>query len=262
MLPKEIHLEKGKKLFFASDFHLGVPGREESLAREKKITRWLEDIRQEAQAIFLLGDVFDFWFEYKKVIPKGFIRLQGKLAELSDSGIKIYMFHGNHDMWMFDYFKNELNIDIVPGTYTFSSGGKIFHVGHGDGLGPGDYSYKLLKRVFNNSLCQFLFGVLPPVIGMGLAHWWSKKSRIYNNNDLSKEDKIEMLHDYCLKKEGEAHHDYYIFGHRHKVIQKQIGSGSTYFNLGEWVHNSTFALFDGNNVALQTFSDRGITDPK
>ena len=254
MFPKEIPLAQGKKLFFASDFHLGTPSHSESLEREKKITRWLNDIRKEAHTIFLLGDVFDFWFEYRKVVPKGFVRLQGKLAELSDEGINLVMFRGNHDMWMFDYFKRELNVEIISGTVTFTSNGKVFLIGHGDGLGPGDYAYKILKAIFNNRICQFLFGALPPFFGMSLAHSWSRTSRIQNNKtEMDRKGGVEMLEVYCQNIEKEHHHDYYVFGHRHKVMQQQVGEDGMYYNLGEWVNDSVYGVFDGKTFTLKTF---------
>lgn len=254
MIPSIHSLNSEKKVFFASDFHLGVPTHQLSIEREKKIIRWLKSIEDEASAIFLVGDIFDFWFEYKYTIPKGFIRIQGKLAELRDKGIPIYMFTGNHDMWMFSYFSKELGIPIFREPQEVSIAGKKFLVGHGDGLGPGDYVYKVIKQVFANRLCQWVFSVTPSWIGMGIAHYWSKRSRLANNR--KKEEFLgdqEWLLQYCKQIEKDSHFDYYIFGHRHLPLDIQVTDSSRYINLGEWVNFSTYAVFDGSEIKLAEF---------
>lgn len=252
----EIKLEAGKKIFFASDFHLGVPTYEDSLAREKRIVRWLDSIKNEAQAIYLLGDIFDFWFEYRQAIPKGFIRLQGKLAELRDAGIPIFFFTGNHDMWMFDYFPRELDIPIYRDPVVLNCNNQKLMIGHGDGLGPGDTSYKILKKFFNSKICQWLFARIHPNLGIGIAKIWSRKSRISNTKREEKfeGEENEFLLTYCKELEKHHHHDYYIFGHRHLPLDLEVGANSRYINLGEWVHFNTYAVYDGKTVELKTFS--------
>ncbi len=252
---KSIQSLEGKKLYFASDFHLGAPSKKDSLKREMKIVRWLDEIKADAHTIFLLGDIFDFWFEYKHAIPKGFIRLQGKLAEISDSGIPIVFFTGNHDMWMFDYFTKELNIPIYRKPVELEVEGKKLMIGHGDGLGPGDHSYKLLKKIFQSKVCQWLFARLHPNFGIGIANFWSKRSRISNtkkDEDSFKGEK-EFLWQYCKDIEAEKHHDYYVFGHRHLPLDLEVGQSSRYFNLGEWVNYYTYGVYDGNSFELITF---------
>jgi UDP-2,3-diacylglucosamine hydrolase len=248
------NLPSGKKIFFASDFHLGAPNPEESLKREKKIVHWLDTIKSEALAVFLVGDIFDFWFEYKHTIPKGYIRLQGKLAELKDSGIPIIFFTGNHDMWMFDYFTKELGIPVYRKPQEIRIKDKTFLIGHGDGLGPGDYNYKILKKIFNNKLCQWLFGFIHPNIGITFANYWSRNSRARQNK---KEQKFlgddEWLYVYCKDTEKQKHYDYYIFGHRHLPLDVKVGENSKYVNLGEWVNYSPYAVYDGNNLELKEF---------
>ncbi len=246
---------QNKKIFFASDFHLGVPSHAESLDREKRIVAWLESIKGEAHSIYLLGDIFDFWFEYKHAIPRGHIRLQGKLAELRDAGIPIFLFTGNHDMWMFDYFPKELGIPVYRKPQVIEVDTQKLLIGHGDGLGPGDGFYKILKKFFNSKVCQWLFARLHPNVGIGLASFWSRKSRISNNKREEKfmgEDK-EFLVAYCKETERDVHHDFYIFGHRHLPLDLKINDNSRYINLGEWVHFDTYAVYDGKNVALKTF---------
>jgi UDP-2,3-diacylglucosamine hydrolase len=250
-----ILLQNGKKIFFASDFHLGAPDAQSSLIREKNIIRWLEQIRPQAQVIFLVGDIFDFWFEYRNAVPKGFIRLQGKLAELTDSGIPVIFFSGNHDMWMFDYFTKHLNIPILREPRQFIINEKKFLIGHGDGLGPGDNTYKILKKIFASKLCQWLFARIHPNTGIAIANQWSRRSRI--SNKAKGEDKFmgedEWLLIYCREIEKKSHHDFYIFGHRHLPLDIQIAPDSRYINLGEWVNYNTYACFDGQQVHLLTF---------
>ena len=255
MIPSIDTLPANKKLYFASDFHLGVPSKVDSLVREKKIVRWLNEIEPTAHSIFLLGDIFDFWFEYKHAIPKGFVRLQGKLAELSDKGIPIYFFTGNHDMWMFDYFPQEFNIPVFRKPQQFEVDGKKFYIGHGDGLGPGDRKYKLLKKIFENKLCQWAFARLHPNLGIGIANLWSKNSRIANNAKEARGGgcKHEWLHIYCKEVEAKEHFDFYVFGHRHLPLDLEVVKGSRYFNLGEWVNHYTYGIFDGEEFKLETF---------
>ncbi len=248
-------LHPGKKIYFASDFHLGVPDAASSREREQRIVRWLEHIRKDAHSIYLMGDIFDFWFEYKKTIPKGFIRLQGKLAELRDSGIPIYFFTGNHDMWMFDYFPTELGIPVYRKPIILSVAEQKLMIGHGDGLGPGDHTYKLLKKIFNSKICQWLFARIHPNLGIAIAHYWSRKSRISNTK---REEKFqgeakEYLLTHCNEVEKTTHHDFYIFGHRHLPLDLKVGAHSRYINLGEWVHFNTYAVYDGKNVELKSF---------
>lgn len=255
MNKETIQLAQGKKIYFASDFHLGVPDHETSLIREKKIVGWLDQVKSDAQAIYLLGDIFDFWFEYRHAIPRGFIRLQGKLAELRDSGMPIYFFTGNHDMWMFDYFPTELGIPVYRKPIQLEVGRHLMMIGHGDGLGPGDASYKILKKFFDSAVCQWLFARLHPNLGISIAKYWSRNSRISN---MKKEEKFkgeenEFLLSYCKETEKKTHHDFYIFGHRHLPLDLKVGEQSRYINLGEWVHFSTYGVYDGGKVELRTF---------
>jgi len=251
----QIDLPTGKKIYFASDFHLGVPDYNSSLQREKKLVAWLDQVKHDAHSIYLLGDIFDFWFEYRHAIPKGFIRLQGKLAELSDRGMPIYFFTGNHDMWMFDYFKSEMGIVIYREPQELIVNNLKLLVGHGDGLGAGDSVYKLLKAFFNSTICQWLFARLHPNLGISIAKIWSRQSRIANN---AREEKFngednEFLLAYCKELEKKHHHDFYVFGHRHLPLDLKVGESSRYINLGEWVHFNTYAVLGNNSMELKTF---------
>ncbi|HEY9561290.1 MAG TPA: UDP-2,3-diacylglucosamine diphosphatase [Anseongella sp.] len=242
------------KIYFASDFHLGTPTHAKSREREDRIVRWLDLVQEDASAIYLLGDLFDFWFEYRTVIPRGFIRLQGKLAEIADKGIPLYFFTGNHDMWMFDYFTRELGVEIYREPVIREYNGKRFYIGHGDGLGPGDRRYKFLKRFFNSSLCQRLFACLHPDLGMGIAQRWSKSSRAANDQKETflGQDK-EWLVIYAKELLKKEHFDYFVFGHRHLPLDIRISSGSRYVNLGDWLHYNSYAVFDGQDLELNYF---------
>ena len=250
-----MQIPQGKKIYFASDFHLGAPNEEASLLREKKIIKWLESIEHDAFEIYLLGDVFDFWFEYKKVIPRGFVRLQGKLAALTDSGIKIHWFHGNHDMWVFDYIPKELGVTLHQAEIEKNYNGKTFLIGHGDGLGPGDHGYKFIKKVFRSNISQWLFARLHPNFGIGMANFFSSKSRKSTGtaDDVFYGEEKEMLIQYCLKKLESKQYDYFIFGHRHLPINFDLPNGAKYMNSGDWIKHDSFLVFDGDQVILSYF---------
>lgn len=257
-MDNHISLPAGKKIYFASDFHLGAPNHAESLKRERRIVSWLDEIKQDATHIFLIGDLFDFWFEYKWVIPKGFVRLQGKLAEITDSGIPVTFYTGNHDMWMFGYFEQELGVSVKRLPESYKMGNHSFYVGHGDGLGPGDKVYKFLKRVFESPFFQWVFQMVPPVIGMGIAHAWSRQSRHANTmkegeNVENTDPKKEWLWIYSQEIEQALHHDYYVFGHRHKPLDLALSEKSRYINTGEWISQFTYAVYDGEQLKLSTF---------
>lgn len=244
-------MTKGKKIYFASDFHLGVPDYKSSLQREKQIIEWLEMVRVDAEEIYLMGDVFDFWFEYKHVIPKGFVRFLGKLAELSDQGIKIVLFKGNHDMWMFDYLSQEIGVTIISDELIIEREGKRFFLHHGDGLGPDDGKYKLLKRVFRSKTCQWLFSWLHPSVGMAIARYWSKSSRIASNEkEVFVSEEKEWLVQFSNTLLESEHFDYLIFGHRHLPLSIRLDKGSLYLNLGEWINYKSYAVFDGTELTL------------
>ncbi|WP_228384193.1 UDP-2,3-diacylglucosamine diphosphatase [Sphingobacteruim zhuxiongii] len=240
------------KIYFASDFHLGSYPKEASVLREQKIISWLDAIKVDAKELYLVGDVFDFWFEYKTVVPRGYIRFLGKLAELADLGVKIKLFKGNHDMWMFGYFKDELGAEIISNELEVTYNNKKFYIHHGDGLGPGDRKYKFLKKIFRSSFCQWLFARLHPNLGIGIAQQWSKHSRISNNEDehfLGEEN--EWLIVYAKELLAKEHFDYMIFGHRHLPYDVNLSNNSRIVNLGEWINFHTYAVWDGNELELK-----------
>ena len=281
-----VYLQKDKKIYFASDFHLGYPDHQTSLARERKVVAWLDTIKINAQIIFLVGDIFDFWFEYKNVVPKGYVRLLGKLAELSDLGIEIIIFSGNHDIWMFDYFtkemgikvyrnfqeygvsvqslennvqssacKNKENVDFSTPNTKFTT----FYIVHGDGLGPGDAGYKYLKKVFESKLSQWAFGWIHPQAGISLATWWSgsRKDEARIKRELQFRGDGEWLWSFAKEQEALKHHDFYIFGHRHLMLDLPVNENSRYINLGQWAYDDEnsyhFAVFDGVELVIKKY---------
>ena len=240
-----ISTSENKKVYFASDQHLGAPTPKASLPREKKFVNWLDTVKEDAEAIFLLGDLFDFWFEYKTVVPKGFVRVLGKLAEIRDSGIPIYFFVGNHDLWMRDYFEKELNIPVFYEPKEFEINEKLFFIGHGDGLGPGDKGYKRMKKVFTFPLFKWFFRWMHPDWGIRLGHYFSVKNKLISGEEDAKflgEEK-EWLVQYCRKKLTKRHYDFFVFGHRHLPLEIHLNEQSTYINLGDWIKYFTYGEF-------------------
>ncbi|MDR7693636.1 UDP-2,3-diacylglucosamine diphosphatase [Riemerella anatipestifer] len=252
-----ITLEDGKKIYFASDQHFGAPTLEASKLREQKFVQWLEDIRKDAQVLFLMGDLFDFWHEWQFVVPRGFVRVLGKLAELKDQGIDLYFFVGNHDLWMKDYFEKELGIPVFFEKRYATINGKRFLLAHGDGLGPGDKGYKRMKKVFTNPLAQWLFKWLHPDISMRLALYLSQKNKMISGEEDKEflgEDK-EFLIQYSKEKLKTEHIDYFVFGHRHLPMILEVGAGASYVNLGDWISYYSYGVFDGAQFQLKYLSN-------
>ncbi len=249
-----MELPQGKKVYFASDFHLGIPDRASSIEREKRLCKWLDEISADAGLLYLVGDIFDTWFEYRHVVPKGFTRFLGKLATLSDAGLKIEAFTGNHDLWMWGYFQDELNIKVHYEPILIEINKKTFFIGHGDGLGPGDNGYKLLKKVMSSPFSQWLYRRIHPDTGVGVAGWLSRlgpkhadaPEKQFLGND-------EWLVQFALDKIKTNHIDYFIFGHRHIAIEYPLSDSSMYVNLGDWIKYDSYAVFDGSELKLKFY---------
>lgn len=260
---KSIEVPSGKKIYFASDNHLGAPDRRTSLERERKFVRWLEESRKDAAAFFLLGDLFDFWFEYRHVVPKGFTRTLGKLAEITDSGIPVYYFVGNHDLWMHGYFEEELNIPVFHSPQQFELSGRQFLIGHGDGLGPGDKGFKRMKKVFTNPVAKWLFRWLHPDLGVRMAQYFSVKNRLLSGEEdvrfLGEEN--EWLFQYAKRKLRQRHYDYFVFGHRHLPLDIPVSETSRYINLGDWIRYYSYGVFDGSRLTLESFEKHPAGPP-
>lgn len=245
------------KIYFASDQHFGAPNFKNSLGREKVFVKWLDSIKDDAEQIFLLGDLFDFWYEYSSVVPKGFTRVLGKLSELSDSGIKIVFFAGNHDQWLGDYFQKEIGMEVYMDPTEFTLQGKRFLIGHGDGLGPGDINYKLMKWLFRNSVARWLFSRVHPNLAVSIANYFSTKSRISNGNsdEVFLGEEKEQLIKYIKDLHSKDPYDYYVFGHRHYAIEYSLENGGLYVNTGEWVKGKNYAVLEGSKLSLKKYSN-------
>lgn len=254
-----IVLDEGKKAYFASDIHLGLYPYEKSRERELRFVSWLETIKKDAGALFLVGDIFDYWYEYKKVTARGFIRFLGKLCEITDSDIPVYFFTGNHDVWVFDYLPSETGIKVFKTPLEIVINKSRFFVAHGDGLGPGDYGYKILRKIFYSKFLQFLFSKIHPNYTYSLGHTWSRHSR-YSKGlvtpflGLDKEYNLLFAQD-CLKIKDI---NFFIFGHRHIPMDINLSENSRLINLGEWINVCTYAEFDGKNLSLKSFVDKGV----
>jgi UDP-2,3-diacylglucosamine hydrolase len=245
-------LTENNKIYFISDIHLGLYPAEKSAARERVLVNWLDKIKEDAAELYLLGDIFDFWHEYKQVVPRGFTRFLGKLAELADRGIKLHFFTGNHDVWVYDYLPAEIGLTLYRHHITRNINGKRFYIGHGDGVGSGDKGYKLLKWIFTNRILQWIFARIHPNASIAFGKHWSKNSRYakgivaepYKGDD--REFQVTFARNILVKE----HFDYFIFGHRHVPFDVTVGTNSRVINLGDWINNFTYALWDGEKLEL------------
>jgi len=250
----DIVIPKGKKVFFASDIHLGLNTFEKSIEREKRFIKWLDKIKPECQVLFLLGDVFDFWYEYRKVIPRGFTRFLGKLSEFTDSGIEVHLFTGNHDVWIFDYLPLETGVILHRNLVSVKINKLNFILGHGDGVCPKDKGYRILRHIFTNKIMQFLFSRLHPNLALWFGHKWSQHSRISKGIAeayLGDDKEYQVIFAKQFLKSADI--NYFIFGHRHHPMDLKLKEGSHLINLGEWIHSNSFASFDGNEAKLEFF---------
>jgi UDP-2,3-diacylglucosamine hydrolase len=248
-------LEKNKKIYFVSDAHLGLPNHEKSIVREKLLVKWLNEIRKDAEEIYLLGDIFDYWYEYKRVVPRGFTRFLGTISEIVDSGIPVHFFTGNHDIWVFDYLHQETGMTIHRKPVTKIFNNNKFYLAHGDALGPYDKGYKILKKIFVNKILQWFYSRIHPNFSIGLAHMWSHNRRYSEKRTIEsyQGDDKEWLFLYSKSILEKEHFDYFIYGHRHIPIVKEIQDTSTFVYLGDWISNFTYAVYDGNKLELLKF---------
>jgi UDP-2,3-diacylglucosamine hydrolase len=257
-------LDLSKKIYFASDVHLGTPLLNHSRERELLFVSWLHQVRKDAEMIFLLGDIFDFWFEYRKVAPQGFVRVLGALAEICDSGIPVHFFTGNHDIWVFDYLPRETGMIIHHEPMETVLYGKKFFLAHGDDLGKTDMKYQLLTRFFHNKLAQWAFSKIHPDLSFRLAHYWSKNSRlargIAGEGFLGEEREHQII--FARKLLKEKHFDYFVLGHRHIALDFQLNENSKLFILGDWFKDCTYGVFDGNTFKLETIINKTLTPSK
>ena len=249
----DIHSTHKGKIYLASDFHLGIDAKLSSTEREILIVQWLDEISRDANLIILVGDIFDYWFEYKQVIPKGFSRFWSKIREIRDNEIPVIFFTGNHDMWMFDYATKEYGIPILRDPTVFLLNGKKVLIHHGDGLGPGDLGYKFIKLFTSSKICQWLFARLHPNFSLSLMKIFSGTSRSFDK-EIKFDPKKEMLVQYCEEMIKTNDFDYMIFGHRHLVIDYQLSNNKTkYMNLGDWMQNCSYMSIDNDSFKIKYY---------
>jgi len=242
-------------IYFLSDAHLGSLLVKDKRAHEKKLVDWLDQVKTDATVIYLLGDIFDFWFEYKTVVPKGFVRVLGKLAELTDSGIEIHFFIGNHDIWTFGYLENEIGLIVHKEPYIVQLGNKKFYLAHGDGISVEDHGFKLIRKIFHSNTAQKLFRLVPAQLGQDFGYNWSKNNRIkhqeYDNKYLGEDKEALVL---FAKKYAENHDiDFLIFGHRHIALDLQLRDKKRVVILGDFVSLFSYGVFDGESFNLEYF---------
>lgn len=254
----DLQLSDGKKIYFLSDVHLGAPVLDDKRQRELRLVRWLDSIRPDCGVLFLLGDIFDFWFEYKRSVPKGYIRFLAKICEFTDQGIPVHFFTGNHDIWAFDYLPQECGVILHTHNEIFNINGKRLFIGHGDALNPRDKGYLFLYRTFHNRFLQRCFRWVHPDLGILLAQKWSSHSRLENGkieaDQFAGEEREEIVR-FCKNALEISHFDYFIFGHRHLAIDFALSGNSRYINTGDWVTLYTYATFDGKNAELHRVSE-------
>jgi len=250
----------GGRIYFASDLHLGLPNLKESLPREKLFNAWLDSIRPDTAELYLLGDIFDFWFEYRRVVPKGFVRFMGKIAEFTDRGIPVHFFTGNHDVWMFDYFQKELGVEVHHKPIVKEFGGKRFFLGHGEGLGPWDPGYKLLKAIFTSPALQWLFAKLHPNFSLWFGNQWSVSSRYSKEITHVFKGEGELITRFARLELQSNFYDYFVFGHWHSPVIYPLGQGSNLVLLGDWLVSNTFSVFDGQTMRLMRYSPGGSNE--
>jgi len=252
----------GKKIYFVSDLHLGAPALKDNRERELLFVDWLHSIRKDASMIFIMGDFFDFWFEYRKVVPRGFVRSLGLLAEISDSGIPVHFFTGNHDIWAFDYLTEEAGMIVHRDTVSMELLGKKFFLSHGDDLGKKDFGYQLIKNFFHNRIAQWAFAKIHPDLSFRMAHYWSKKSRLsYKNGDQGLKE-LAREEQYLFAKSVAAveHFDFFVFGHRHIILDTPVDENSRLIILGDWIRKFSYGIFDGNNFSIETIDENKIKE--
>ena len=241
-----------RKIYFASDFHLGLSAGAPPVEREKKVVAWLNNVAPDAEQIYLLGDIFDFWWEYKLVVPRGFTRFLGTISAITDSGIPVHFFTGNHDMWTGDYLSKECGLTIHTSPLTTSFNGRRFHLAHGEGLGTRSTGFKLLLRIFRNRPLRAMYSALHPSIGVGFGLRWSLSSRLGKGitTEFLGEEKEDLVR-YSRSVLEKEKIDYFIYGHRHLAMSFRISEGAGILFLGDWIKNSSFAEWDGNDLILR-----------
>jgi UDP-2,3-diacylglucosamine hydrolase len=245
--------EKGL-IYFVSDVHLGAPALKNNRERELLFANWLDDIKDNVAELYLMGDIFDYWYEYKKVAPRGFTRILGRIADLTDNGIPVHFFTGNHDIWVFDYLPEETGVILHREPVVAEIKGKKFFLAHGDGLDASDKGYLFLKKVFTNKPMQWLFSRLHPNFAFSVAHKWSATSRLsktdYQEDFMANQDGMYKFAAGFLENTPV---DYFVMGHRHRMTMEKMKGNATFILLGDWISRFSYGVFDGEKFELKKY---------
>lgn len=237
-----------RKTYFVSDVHLGLQVADPD-DRERRFVSFLRGLPEDTEALYLLGDIWDFWYEYRHVVPKGYVRVLSALVDLLDRGVKVFFFQGNHDVWTYSYFE-ELGMKRLEQPFVAEISGKRFCLGHGDGLGPVPLGYRFLRGVFHNRILQFLFSLLHPWIAFSLGNGWSRSNRLSHDSDYEFKGKEEPLYKFAEDYALENQVDYFVFGHYHADVRMTLSSGAEFLVLKDWMKDSPFICFDGESVHI------------
>ena len=246
------------RVYFISDLHLGATYYPDPRKWEDRVVRFLDSIAGDAEELYMLGDILDYWYEYRNVVPRGFVRFFGALARLADSGVGIHWFIGNHDIWLFDYLKNEIGLEVVDGHVVREIKGKRFFLTHGDGVGKLKPAFRFLRGMFRNRLCQKLYAAIHPRWTIAFAHKWSDSSRGYSPENIARykgaenEPLVIFSKEYLRAVDPDI--DYFVYGHRHILLDMPLGkSGCRVIVLGDWIHHYSYGVFDGETFELKLF---------
>lgn len=248
----ELNLSPGRSAFFIADLHLGAPAAGDTHQHQRRICRQLRDWMPRMGALFMLGDVMDYWFEYRNVAPQGFVRFLGLLAEIADSGTPIVWLKGNHDMWFGDYLAQEIGLTVLQGPVIYTINGRRFMMDHGDSVGQRTLGFKLLQGVFHNRILRKAFAAIHPRWTVALAHAWSAHSRLRDETPITDIAREPLYRFACEHSSGPEHADYYITGHRHLAAEAVTPSGATVCMLGDCFRDLSYAEFNGQDFSLHT----------
>ena len=246
-----------KPVYFLSDAHLGCLAIHHQRTQERRLVNFLDSIKDKASAIYLLGDIFDFWYEYKTVVPRGYTRLLGKISELTDSGVEVHFFVGNHDLWQNDYLEKECGVQLHHRECTMEINGKVFFLAHGDGLGTRDWKFRCLRAMFHSKICRTLFASIHPRWGMTFGREWARYSQLKHQREgepqYMGEDREELVVFACKYLSTHPEVNYFVFGHRHIEHDMNLEGAARLLIIGDWISRYTFVRFDGNELTMENF---------
>lgn len=246
-----------KNVYFIADAHLGSLATEHKRTQERRLVRFLDDIKDKAEAVYMLGDMFDFWYEYRYAVPKGYTRFLGKISELTDMGVEVHFFTGNHDIWAYSYLREECGVILHRRALTTEINGNVFYLAHGDQMGEKTFGFRFIQSIFHSKICQTLFSSLHPRWGIDFGLKWAKHSRLKREDGKEppylgedKETLVQWSKEF-IKQSPEI--NYFIFGHRHIELDLYLSKTTRLLILGDWISQYTYAVYDGKNIELKDY---------